>query len=140
MDEKRYLEERLEDQIKWYSSKSSKYKCIFYIIRTLEVALAASVPVMFHYVPTKSFVPSVGAIIAMCASLTSLFRLYEKWISYRSTSEILKKEKYLYLTRTSPYDKDDRFHKLVDNVELTVSIENTSWSRRHSSDIGNDRR
>jgi Protein of unknown function (DUF4231) len=49
------------------------------------------------------------------------------WIEYRATAESLKKEKFLFLTQTDPYDKDDAFHLLVERVEALLSKENTEW-------------
>jgi hypothetical protein len=41
----------------------------------------------------------------------------------------LKHEKYLYLTKTEPYDGEDAFNELVKRVEDMISKENTRWSQ-----------
>jgi hypothetical protein len=56
-----------------------------------------------------------------------LLQLQEHWIEYRSTAESLRKEKFLFLTQTDPYDKDDAFHLLVQRVEALLSKENAEW-------------
>jgi hypothetical protein len=53
--------------------------------------------------------------------------LQEHWIEYRATAESLRREKFLFLTQTEPYDKDDAFHLLVQRVEALLSNENTEW-------------
>jgi hypothetical protein len=40
------------------------------------------------------------------------------WIEYRATAESLRKEKFLFLAQTEPYDKDDAFDLLVKRVDL----------------------
>jgi hypothetical protein len=48
-------------------------------------------------------------------------------IEYRATAESLKKKKFLFLTQTDPYNKDDAFHLLVQRVEALLSNESTDW-------------
>jgi hypothetical protein len=48
--------------------------------------------------------------------------LQEHWIEYRATAESLRKEKFLFLTQTEPYDKDDAFPVLVQRVKTPVPI------------------
>jgi Protein of unknown function (DUF4231) len=48
-------------------------------------------------------------------------------ISYRATAEALKAEKFLFLTQTQPYDKEDAFHLLVQRVESLLSRESSEW-------------
>jgi hypothetical protein len=42
---------------------------------------------------------------------------------------MLRKEKFLFLTQTDPYDKDNAFHLLVQRVEGLLSKENTVWTQ-----------
>jgi hypothetical protein len=53
--------------------------------------------------------------------------LNEKWIEYRTTTETLKHEKYLYFTNSLPYANDDTFVLLVERVERLISKENSRW-------------
>jgi len=70
-----------------------------------------------------------GVVVAVIASLLALLRLQEHWISYRATAEALKTEKFLFLTQTQPYDKEDAFHLLVQRVEALLSKESAEWIR-----------
>ena len=51
------------------------------------------------------------------------------WIEYRATAESLRKEKFLFLAQTEPYDKDDAFDLLVQRVEALLSNKNTDWAQ-----------
>ena len=51
------------------------------------------------------------------------------WIEYRATAESLRKEKFLFLAETEPYDKDDAFDLLVQRVENPLSNKNTDWAQ-----------
>jgi hypothetical protein len=38
-----------------------------------------------------------------------------------------RKKKFLFMTQTQPYDKDDAFHLLVQRVEALLSKESSEW-------------
>jgi hypothetical protein len=71
----------------------------------------------------------LGVFVAVIASLLGLLQLQERWIQYRGTAESLRREKFLFLTQTEPYDKNDAFHLLVQRVEALLSKENTEWAQ-----------
>ncbi len=71
----------------------------------------------------------MGVVVAVVASLLGLLQLQEHWIEYRATAESLRKEKFLFLTQTEPYDKDNAFHLLVQRVEALLSQENIDWAQ-----------
>lgn len=128
--EENYFKDRLEDQIQWYSKKSSLYKKLFYTIRTTEIIIAGLIPALFHWSLIKGIIPLLSAIVAILAGLIALFKYQENWISYRTTSESLKHEKYLYRMKVSPYDKEKPFDILVKTVESIISKENTFWKQK----------
>ena len=72
---------------------------------------------------------AMGVAVALITGLVTLYRFQENWIEYRTTAETLKHEKYLYLTRSAPYDGDNAFHRLVVTIESTISKETTAWSQ-----------
>ena len=131
-NEDQYLKERLEDQINWYSNKSSRYKKWFYSLRSLEIILASLVPILFCYFKLSKVSILFSVAVAIIASLIALFKFQEMWIEYRATSETLKNIKYLYKTKTHPYDDEDRFATLVKQVEKIISFENSIWRQNIS--------
>ena len=133
MKEEDYIKNRLEDQIQWYSKKSTRYKKLSYMIRATEIIIAGLIPALFHWSLIKGIIPFLSAIVAILAGLIALFKFQETWISYRTTSESLKHEKYLYFTKVSPYDKENSFEILVKTVESIISKENSLWKQKISS-------
>lgn len=122
-----YIKNRLEDQIEWYSRKSSLYKKLFYMIRVSEIIIAGLIPALFHWSLTIGILPLLSTVVAILAGLIAFFKFQENWISYRTTSESLKHEKYLYLTKVCPYNEGNCFEVLVKNVENIISRENSLW-------------
>ncbi len=133
MDEQKYIKERLDDQIDWYSQKSKTSQNWFKILRAIEILAAATIPFLAGYVTDtepelKIIIGILGIVIALVAGFISLNKFQEIWIEYRTTSETLKHHKYLYLTKSSPYDTEDAFQVLVQTVEALISKENSNWN------------
>src|SRR6058998_1988739 len=126
-----YIEQRLSDQIGWYDRKSSTYQRWFKRLRFAEIVAAATIPFLSGFAgdsfPIKIAIGVLGVLVAVVASLLGLLQLQEHWIEYRATAESLRKEKFLFLTQTDPYDKDDAFRLLVQRIEALLSKENTEW-------------
>ena len=128
-----YVEQRLTDQISWYDHKSSTNQRWFKWLRFIEIVAAATIPFLSGFAgdsfPIKIAIGALGVLVAVLASLLGLLHLQEHWIEYRATAESLTREKFLFLTQTEPYDKDDAFHLLVQRVEALLSKENADWAQ-----------
>jgi hypothetical protein len=128
-----YVKERLELQIQWYDKKSSSNKWRFMWLRIVEISAAAVIPFLSGFSSAQMWIPIaigiIGIIVAICASITSLFDFQKNWIEYRTTTESLKKEKFMFLTGTEPYGGDNAFALLVQRAETLISKENTNWAQ-----------
>lgn len=78
----------------------------------------------------------MGAIIAIIESVTKLFKWHENWIEYRTTCELLRYQKYLYLTKSAPYNVEPETidNIFVRNIENIISSENNKWKNINSKD------
>jgi Protein of unknown function (DUF4231) len=126
-----YIEQRLNDQISWYDRKSGTNQRWFKRLRFAEIVAAATIPFLSGFAD-KSFqikitIGVLGVVVAVIASVLGLLQLQVRWIEYRATAESLRKEKFLFLTQTEPYDKADAFHLLVQRVEGLLSKESIEW-------------
>ena len=134
MDEAEYLESRLEEQIGWYDRKSSLNKKAFQRCQLIQLVMASLITlsgaVNSSQFPMVSYVvPSLGAIIAIISGVLGLYKFQENWLEYRTVSESLKHEKYLFLTRSEPYHEPMPFNLFVNRVENIISEENSKWSQ-----------
>ena len=133
MDEEAYIKERLDDQINWYSDKSKRSQNWFKTLRFVEILAAATIPFLAGYATDtepeiKISIGILGVIIALVAGFISLNKFQEIWIEYRTTSETLKHHKYLFLTKSNPYNTEDAFQTFVQTVEALISKENSNWN------------
>lgn len=132
MQEQEYIINRLDNQIAWYDTKSQLNKSRFTALRTAELVVAATVPFVVGLItpdlmPLKFLAQVLALLVVIIAGLISLYRFQELWYEYRTTSESLKHEKFLYVSKAKPYDIDQPFPLLVQRVEAQISRENSVW-------------
>lgn len=138
MNEEVYFQQRLDDQINWYSNKSSTNQKWYKRLKYLDNFLALIVVPLSYYSDScwwfKYAGVAAGIVIAFSNFLQSINKYHENWIQYRSTAEILKHERYLYLTRSGGYaNSSNAFNELVERCESIISSENIDWAQLHNS-------
>lgn len=136
MDEQEYLSTRLDDQLAWYERKADVARRRYKLLRGLEFASAALVPVVvvlgasiYHRIAAAG----LGGLAAAVSGFQSVNRYQENWVEYRAVAEQLKSERFAFLTRTAPYDGEDRLQVLVDHVERIFGGEHAAWGDRMQS-------
>ena len=139
MDEPQYLTERLEDQIKWYDKKSTHcqnwYKRIKITIGILSLLIAPLGLLLQSFIYAPWVIAALGLLIATGTFTLSLNKYHENWLHYRTTCELLKHEKYLYLTRSGGYAySTSPFQELVERCESIISSENIDWAQLHKNE------
>jgi len=96
----------------------------------IQFVAAAMIPFLAGYL--KSDIPNMriivglcGVVIAVVTATLDLYRFQEHWIQYRSTCEALKKERFLFLTNSEPYNNES-----ADKLKLFVQRSETLISKR----------
>ncbi len=141
MNADEYVLQRLDDQINWYDHKSQWNQRWYRRLRVVEFLAAALIPFLAGYVAKDSMyinltIGILGVLIAAITGITSLYSFQGNWIEYRTTCESLKHKKFLFLTKTEPYDTEESFSCLVQHVETSISKENSDWSQSATTEKG----
>ena len=106
-----FMRDRLDDQIKYYSKQSGKNKRKYFTSQTIIIVLGVIIPVVnviaiSNPVLVESFLlvsTVLASIIGLTAALSQLNKHYETWLNFRSTLELLKREKSLYQNSAGGY-------------------------------------
>ena len=136
IEEQDYLDGRVLDQMNWYSNKSTTNKRFHLWTRGLVIVFSIMIPFAAGFIETNptylylnSTVGLLGVISAILIGLSALMKFQEKWIKYRTSSEAMKYEKHLYLTRSGHYkEAKDPFNLFVMRIENIIINENAIWS------------
>ncbi len=132
--------DRLEDQIRWYDQKSQWNQRWFKRLKVTEIVAAALIPFMaaWGFKGSILFTAGLGVLITVLEGLLHLNQFQQNWITYRSTCEALRHEKYVYLALASPYlGVQNPRALLAERIESTVSQEHAKWASVQQQDPKN---
>ena len=125
-----YIVKRVDDQINWYDKKSQEAQKWYKLLQIIEIILASLIPLLSGYTSSckklSIIIGLFGAIIAIIESVSKLYKFHENWIQYRSTCQMLRYQKHLYITGSAPYNKEDETIEniFIRNIENIISSEN----------------
>lgn len=134
---------RLENQLQWYDGKSLQCQRWYKGLKFTQVMLAMLIPVMSLLPPdlAKWATAVSGTVIALLEAAQQMNQYSTLWVTYRSTAERLKHEKFLFLSAAGPYrglPEPERLIQLAERVEEHVSTEHANWfneTRRVASTV-----
>ncbi len=119
---------RLDDQIVWYDRRSAYNQRAFKLLKFLEIAAAAIIPFSAGFELTPWVTGALAIVVVVTEGVQQLNQYHSNWLSYRSTCESLKHEKYLYLAKAGPYASSNDPHALLaEHIEELVSREHAKW-------------
>lgn len=120
--------ERLEDQITWYDKKSGLAQRRFKWLKGAQLVAAATIPVVATLGVHAAIPAALGALIVVLEGIQQLNQYQQNWNAYRSTCELLKHEKFLFLARAGPYSASNNANAvLADRIEGLISQEHAKW-------------
>lgn len=129
--------DRLEDQIGWYDRKSKYSQQMFKMLKTATITISVAIPLWAAFAAYRNIdgklvaliTGAVGSTIALLEAMQQLNQYQQQWITYRSTAEALKHEKFLYLALAGPYGSAEHPKTLLaERVESLVSQEHAKWA------------
>jgi Protein of unknown function (DUF4231) len=129
--------QRLEEQITWYSRGARRNKRWYLRIKVVQIVSAAAIPVLAATSLPTWVAGGLGALIVVLESIQQLFQFHSNWTHYRSTSEALKHEKFLYLAHAGAYSTAANPEALLaERIENRVSQEHASWASEQNQGQG----
>lgn len=132
-DERFYFENRLDDQIKWYDSKSLNMQTKYKQMKIAVILCSSFIPFLVAYsdnsIYLKISIGLLGVLIISLEGISNINKYQEHWVEYRSICEILQHEKHMYLYSSGVYNEaESRFAFFVERIESIISKENINWA------------
>ena len=120
--------ERMEGQIKWYSEKSAWNQDWFKKLKVTEVIAAALIPFAAGLHAPAVLTGLLGVVVVVLESMQSIYQFQSNWITYRTTAEAMKHEKYLWYAKAGHYlNAENPEALLAERIEALISTENAKW-------------
>lgn len=127
---------RLQGQQAYYSKNATEHQTLYRRIKLALIVVSAAIPIL-AFAPfgeaTKFIVGGAGVLIAVLEGLLLLNRYGENGVTYRRTSEGLKRERALLLAGAGEYrglSLDDRLRLLAEKTEALIADENQQWTQQ----------
>ncbi|WP_316168191.1 MULTISPECIES: DUF4231 domain-containing protein [unclassified Bradyrhizobium] len=120
---------RLEQQIAWYDRKSRSAQRYFKWGKYLVIVASAAIPIA-ALTDHKILTAALGGFVAICEAVQHVNQWQHNWITYRSTCEALRHEKYTFIESADPYSnfaQEEARKLLVERVESLISTEHSKW-------------
>lgn len=138
MEPEEYMKQRVENQIEWFSRKSRQNNTNFIRFEIVAILLSVSIPFAAIFMSDENdwiryLVSLMGVVIAMITGIVTLMKYRENWVEYRATAEMLKRERYLYLTRCGSYADENHFDAFVQRIEGILAKEASNWKNYQQS-------
>jgi hypothetical protein len=139
MDIEQYLADRVEDQLGYYEKAANNAKIKHIWIQTTIIIISLLVPVIANLPSPWGILGDIQGNIKATVTILSLslavltgisnFRKYgDLWLTYRMTEELIKHEKFLFLTSSGAYhDSDKAANDFVQTVESIISSEHNKF-------------
>jgi hypothetical protein len=131
---------RLEEQITWYDTKSRNAQRYYKIVKFIEFCFACLVPFMAGI--NATITAGLGVGIFVLEGLQQVNQWSQNWITYRSTCEALRHEKYTYIGGSGVYagkNDDEARRILVERTESLISTEHAKWISRQEYEVKHTR-
>jgi Protein of unknown function (DUF4231) len=140
-----YIQDRVDDQIRWHSRKARENKEKFHIFQIITIVSGSIVPLVnvvdFLPLPTRIISAILGSLITIVTSITQLKKYEQNWLNYRRTSEALRREKYLFVHDAGEYstkeekEKSKLFVQKVETILESVTEMATKKDDKEKEDV-----
>lgn len=135
MDAQTYLDTRVKEQLSYYEGAANKAKKAHHRAQTTIIVFGVLVPVIVNIPNTflsaglvTLVVTVMTLVIAVLTGLSNFRKWGDLWLSFRMTEELLKREKFAFLTGSGDYqDRETAFPAFANKVELIVSAEHNKF-------------
>ncbi len=98
-------------------------------MKVAQLVVAAAIPPLAGLRSSPVLVSALATVVVILEGLEHLYQWHEHWTAYRSTSEALKRERFLYLAKAGPYTAvPNGTALLAERVEGLLSQENVQWA------------
>jgi hypothetical protein len=111
--------------------KSLNAQRAFKRIKVVEIVAAALIPFLaaLNLTAVTWVMGGLGFLVTVLEGLLHVNQYQQNWITYRSTCESVKHEKYFYLGKAGPYaNATDPHALLAERIESLVSQEHAKWA------------
>jgi hypothetical protein len=113
----------------WYDKAATRSRLLYQCLKLTALAAGAAVTVLAAISAPAALTASLAGLVVVVEGAQQLFQFHPNWISYRSTTEALRQQAFLYAADVAPFDDAATRRELLAAClrDLTMR-ENAAWS------------
>jgi len=137
-DIKEYLRIRVDERINWYNKKVKENKRRVILLNITQIVVASLILLLTGFInyetnKVRIIVGVLGLISATITGVIMINKFHENWIRYKTVAELLKLEKFHFLSKTEG-DRDSPT-LFVERIERILDIAEKGKSYFSNSDV-----
>ena len=137
-----YLDRRLQNQIDWHTRRALWNKRRFHFIEIMTLIAGAAIPLINAIELStpgwqrwqRAGSAFLATIVVVFVGIGKLYKFQENWLNYRALTEVLNREKELYLSQAGGYQAPtnrEREKLLVERVEDVLASQTSQFISLH---------
>lgn len=133
-----YMSERLIFNIKRYRAKAGMCREAYLFNSLTAIILGSSIPVLINLNVDKIATTIISFLVVISVAVENVFHFRDRWKNYQIAEELIRREKYLFQSKSEPYSKLDNISSyglLVKNIEAIIKDERDKTIQARSSEI-----
>ena len=134
-ERQKFYIDQVKQQQEYHSKKAKNYKQNHRILQVIIVVGALTVPVLLTIDGIPTTIPTIVSIlVAIATGLENVFKNGENWITFRRTSELIKREQRMFIARAGEYATANPFDVFVQRIEAALSEQNQTFVQSNVSE------
>lgn len=125
--------------VEWYTKKAIKYKHIFIVLSVINIVIPQINAIVILEGKCTLAGAVLSAIVSVSAALLALLNVREKWTSYRSAAEYIKRQYTLYCGEEPPFQGEDAHGVYLSMLEQYMTEEHSHWAEMQQREHENEK-
>lgn len=134
----KYVDERVQFNIKRYREKAKYCRGTYLYATFTSIILSSSIPILINLKVPIWITTIISFLVIALITIENVFHFRDRWKNYQIAEETLRKEKYLFQTKSRYYEditEKEAYKKFIDSVERIIENERISTIQVRSTEI-----
>jgi hypothetical protein len=136
----------VDSQIRWYDSNAQRTMQLHFRLRTVQIVLAAAIPIT--QIPASAIgwrlaAGAFGAVIAVCQGIDAMHHYSDHYVAWRATCQQLLRERQLFVAGAGDYQgmspsSPEALRQLATNATRIEAQEQQKWAADQMKALAED--
>lgn len=126
--------------VEWYTRKAIQYKYLFRFLSVFNILLPQISAIAVLWCQCSIVSTIMTALVSVFTALLALLNVKDKWTSYRSAAEYIKRQYSLYCIKEPPFQGDDAHGIYLSMLEQYMTEEHSHWKEMQKKEYSEEKK